>query len=592
MKHYRYLFYCIRDYFRLLPVISVLSVIIFPFLILDSIMPLVTTRFIQSAQDVLNGLQSSEALWNNTILFCVVLIIPTIFSELNNIINALSEVKCCQLFGGNIFGKTKKISLISFEDSNMYDKYCLANKAASGKNLFHGNAMHNMIFILFRFMQIGFSVVFAVTALALFSYWLVFLAVLSSALSIAISVRTSQMRISLRHTQAPKTRQTEYFWELFCKKETVKEMQVMGFADYFQDRWMNSRDEMLEEEISIESKIRKYSNLGDIIKNLFYGINIAISIILILYGNITIAQFAGCLSAFAVLQNSINVMVSIGGDAHYVFSLVEDYYEFMDLPEEVDGYIEYKKFKRNIQLKNVYFSYPNSNVKAINGIDLEIKRGECVVVVGENGSGKTTLSKLITGCYKAQGGNILFDGKEIYNLKIKTLLKNITMVSQNFIKYNLSLKDNIVISNILHINNENMIKDVIARVGLTELTDEIGGIDMQLGKEFGGYELSEGQWQKIAIARAIFKDSDIIILDEPTSALDPLVEYEILNQFMDITNDKTSIIISHRVGICTKADKIIVMQSGKIIECGNHHELLQMKGEYYKIWSSQARWIT
>ena len=131
---------------------------------------------------------------------------------------------------------------------------------------------------------------------------------------------------------------------------------------------------------------------------------------------------------------------------------------------------------------------------------------------------------------------------------------------------------------------------LVRNVAGEEFLDKTGGLDVQLGREFGGLELSGGEWQKIAIARGLWKESDIIILDEPTSALDPLVEYDILTKFVDMIQDKTSVIISHRVGICRTADKIIVMQNGRAVECGGHEELLAAGGEYSRIWSEQAKW--
>lgn len=161
---------------------------------------------------------------------------------------------------------------------------------------------------------------------------------------------------------------------------------------------------------------------------------------------------------------------------------------------------------------------------------------------------------------------------------------------QDFVHYNFSLRENICISDFTCREDEERIRGVVQAVGIQELVQGLGGLDAQLGREFGGSELSGGEWQKVAIARGLFRDSGLILLDEPTSALDPLVEYEILTGFLKLIQGKTSVIISHRVGICRHADKVVVMKAGKVVECGGHEELVRAGGEYARIWGEQAKW--
>ena len=187
-------------------------------------------------------------------------------------------------------------------------------------------------------------------------------------------------------------------------------------------------------------------------------------------------------------------------------------------------------------------------------------------------------------------GGVYHDGRDIARIRKNELYRDVSLVPQNFVHYNFSLRENICISDFTCREDEERIRGVVQAVGIQELVQGLGGLDAQLGREFGGSELSGGEWQKVAIARGLWKDSDFIILDEPTSALDPLVEYDILSNFAEMIRDKTSVIISHRVGICRDADKIIVMKEGRAVECGSHEELLQKGGEYRRIWQEQAKW--
>ena len=161
---------------------------------------------------------------------------------------------------------------------------------------------------------------------------------------------------------------------------------------------------------------------------------------------------------------------------------------------------------------------------------------------------------------------------------------------QDFVHYNFSIGENITVSDYGKREEEARFQKVTRAVGMQELLRGLGGPDAQLGREFGGSELSGGEWQKVAIARGLFRDSSLMILDEPTSALDPLVEYEILTNFLKLIQGKTSVIISHRVGICRHADKVVVMKEGKVAECGTHEELRKAGGEYARIWGEQAKW--
>ncbi len=221
---------------------------------------------------------------------------------------------------------------------------------------------------------------------------------------------------------------------------------------------------------------------------------------------------------------------------------------------------------------------------------MAIKKGEKIVILGVNGSGKTTLSKLILGLYPPDEGEIYYDNISLDEIERESLYNHVSAISQNFVAYSLTLRENVAISDLKKISDDSIITDTIKNVGLGDLLNSTDGLEMQMGREFGGAELSGGQWQKLAIARGLFKPSEFIILDEPTSALDPIIETEILKQFIEIAKNKTAIIISHRVGLCKLADKIIVMKDGQICEIGTHSSLINNNGEYQRLYTSQEQW--
>ena len=219
-------------------------------------------------------------------------------------------------------------------------------------------------------------------------------------------------------------------------------------------------------------------------------------------------------------------------------------------------------------------------------ICLDILPGEHIAIVGENGSGKSTLAKLILGLYPVLKGTIRWGEIDLNQCMVENLHRYISVVSQNFVKYYLTLRDNIGISCVEKLESDQEIIRALEQVGFTEKIS----LNQQLGTEYGGVDFSLGQWQKLAIARGILRNAEIIVMDEPTSALDAITENEVLNLFMKVMEEKTALLISHRIGICCKMDKIVVMKKGRIVEIGSHEELLRKNGEYARLYWAQAGW--
>ena len=394
----------------------------------------------------------------------------------------------------------------------------------------------------------------------------------------------------LNRRQSSIRRRCDYLWGLLANKDSVKEMRVMGFDEYIRNKWQQTNVERVQESLDVNLDIGKKQLFGITIDNIFYGLNLAIALWLMIQGKIDIGGFAACISAFAIYHQEMNGFIGSVTELAKLYYIIEDYYDYFTIPTEADGTVNYQPFEDSIVAKDVHFVYSGSDKEALSGLNLDIKKGEHVVIVGENGSGKTTFSKLLTGAYMPSRGQVCYDAQSTGNLKRKSLYDHISVVSQDFVRYPFTLRENIGIGNLKCMGDTAAMERLVCDVAGEEFLDKIGGLDVQLGREFGGTELSGGEWQKVAIARGLWKESDIIILDEPTSALDPLVEYDILTKFVEMIKDKTSVIISHRVGICRTADKIIVMKDGRAVECGKHEELLVAGGEYSRIWSEQAKW--
>lgn len=393
----------------------------------------------------------------------------------------------------------------------------------------------------------------------------------------------------LKRYQAAGERRRNYLYHLFGDKRAVKELRIFGIENYIEQKMYETRDKINREVWDF----KKHDIFGLLFCELFcqsgYLLSIVITIMLLLHKVLDFGILAAALAAVTSFQTAAKYFLISLGRIPECAAFVKDYYDFMDMEEPVQGTEKFNPDFDRIKLQQVCFSYPSQTDQAVSNLSFEIERNEVVVIVGNNGSGKTTLVKLLTGLYKAQQGQIYYGTQDLASLDPEEFYKHVSLVSQDFIKYELSVRENVGIGDGKNMEDTDKICKLLKQVGLKEFTSR-DSVNQLLGSEFGGRDLSTGQWQKLAIARGILKESSVIFLDEPTAALDPLMETSILKMFLQIAQGKTAIIVSHRIGICKNVDKIIVMKDGEIAEIGKHQELLDKRGEYYRLYTMQQKW--
>ena len=393
----------------------------------------------------------------------------------------------------------------------------------------------------------------------------------------------------LKRYQAAGERRRNYLYHLFGDKRAVKELRIFGIENYIEQKMYETRDKINREVWDF----KKHDIFGLLFCELFcqsgYLLSIVITIMLLLHKVLDFGILAAALAAVTSFQTAAKYFLISLGRIPECAAFVKDYYDFMDMEEPVQGTEKFYPDFDRIKLQQVCFSYPSQTDQAVSNLSFEIERNEVVAIVGNNGSGKTTLVKLLTGLYKAQQGQIYYGTQDLASLDPEEFYKHVSLVSQDFIKYELSVRENVGIGDGKNMEDTDKICKFLKQVGLKEFTSR-DSVNQLLGSEFGGRDLSTGQWQKLAIARGILKESSVIFLDEPTAALDPLMETSILKMFLQIAQGKTAIIVSHRIGICKNVDKIIVMKDGEIAEIGKHQELLDKRGEYYRLYTMQQKW--
>jgi len=313
---------------------------------------------------------------------------------------------------------------------------------------------------------------------------------------------------------------------------------------------------------------------------------------LAIMSKITIGVCTQMISAVSTFSSSINSIISSVQNIIQSSAYINEYIKFMEYPPVMPkGNKKPKDRKHTIEFRNVSFSYPNTNVQVLKNVSITIRPGEHLSIVGLNGAGKTTFIKLLCRLYDVDSGEILLDGINIKEYDYEEYMKLLSVVFQDFKLLAFSIKENIMLD---HEASQDKITDICKLVGLDEKVSALEkGIDTVVFKSFDedGIELSGGEQQKLAIARALFKNSPIVILDEPTAALDPIAEYDIYRQFDKLVGGKTAIYISHRLSSCRFCDKIAVFSDGTIIEYGHHDELIKINGGIYaEMFQAQAQY--
>ena len=402
-------------------------------------------------------------------------------------------------------------------------------------------------------------------------------------------------RYWLMHELTPEGRDASYTSSLLISRKSAQEVRTFGLQKYLLNRWYIKLRNNNIASLKLMKKEKKSQIYLDCLTALTYGSAVGIILWLIKSASIKIGEFVVIAQSIQNTQNSINSIAQNLASISETTLYLNDFYLFLDYKDEkqIELNIKNKDLQefKSISINGLSYQYPQNEVNTLKDISFKINKGERIAIVGENGSGKSTLIKCLVGLYTPTGGEILVNDVPI-NLISKQKYKDMyTVIFQDFIKYDYTVKENIMISDI---NNSELedekVYEAARNSGISVYIEKMEqGYDTILGKYLGGdKDLSGGQWQKLAIARALFRDKEIIILDEPSSALDPLAEKEFFGKILSFSKDKTIIFISHRMQTAKIADRILVMDKGKVIESGKHDELISLDGKYAEMHKAQS----
>ena len=388
-------------------------------------------------------------------------------------------------------------------------------------------------------------------------------------------------------------RELDYLRFIGANNQTAKEIKLFGLTDFIAERFKGLSNDyyLINKKLSLKQSL--YGSLFNILGVLsYYGAYVYI-ILRVLVGAITIGELTFLSGSFNRLRNNLQGFFSrftrISESALYL----QDYFDFIDLSVEKTAEAKTpmpKTIKEGFQINNLHFAYAGSETEVLKGVTFTLKAGEKMAFVGQNGAGKTTLIKLFLRFYEPTQGEILLDGININRFDVDEYRKRFGVIFQDFFKYEFTLRENIAVGNIDQVQNDEVINYAASKSLAEQVVNEMAnGLEQRLGRRFyKGTELSGGQWQKVALARAYMKDADVMVLDEPTSALDAQAEYDVFERFIALTKGKTSIIISHRFSTVRMADRILVLQHGQVLELGTHQELMANPKLYADLFKLQA----
>lgn len=485
-----------------------------------------------------------------------------------------------------IMAHAATLDLDQFEDSVFYDKLERARQQTIGRTILLSQVMSQVQdLITMGFLAVG---------LMTFNPWLIVLLLIAIIPAFLGESYFNDRSYALTRGQTPERRELDYVRYLGASDETAKEVKIFDLSGFIINRFKELSGKFYNDNKRLAIKRSLWGTFFAMLGSLgYYGAYVVI-IIRAVQGSVTIGELAFLAGSFrqlrALLEGILTRFTAVSQGAIYL----RDFFEFFEIEPKIKHAANALPFPKIIQrgftFEDVGFRYVNSDRWANRHLSFTLYPGEKLALVGENGAGKTTLVKLLSRLYDPTEGRILLDGIDLREYDLADLRLNVGIIFQDYLRYQMSFAQNIAVGKISEKDNRPLIVNS-ARQSLADvLAAKLpGAYDQQLGKRFAdGVELSGGEWQKVALARAYMRDAQLLILDEPTSALDARAEFNVFERFAELTKGRSAVLISHRFSTVRMADRILVLEKGQLVEIGSHEELLLKGGRYAELFDLQA----
>lgn len=513
-------------------------------------------------------------------------IVSDVLGRLVSLVEGLLSERVGNRISIELMEHAATLDLAHFEDSELQDNLERARRQTTGRIALLGQLLG----------QAQNLVTIASFAAGLIAYapWLIVLLAISLVPAFFGEAYFNARGYALDRRRSPERRELDYVRQTGTSVETVKEVKIFGLSDFLIARYRRLAEAFLRDNRALANRRAAWGGLLTAVGTLGYYLAYAVIVWRTIDGSLSIGDLTFLAGSFrrlrSLLEGQLSGFSQLANQAQYL----EDLFGFFEIEPAIVSSPEALSFPEPLRegfvFENVSFRYDGSERWALRDVSLALRAGEALALVGENGSGKTTLVKLLTRLYDPTEGRILLDGRDLRDYSVEDLYRNIGVIFQDFVRYHLTAGQNIAVGRIEAREDAARIR-AAAEAGMA---DEViarlpAGYDQPIGKRFrGGVDLSGGEWQKIAIARAYMRKAQVLVLDEPTAALDARSEYEVFQRFRELTEDKTAVLISHRFSTVRMADRIIVLAEGQVEAAGTHEELLAAGGRYAELFELQA----
>ncbi len=560
---------------RLIRALLPLAMLWVPKLILDAVVLRIS-----------RGQGNLRHIWNLVAVELALAVVSDVLGRANTLFDSLLGDRFTNRVSVRLMEHATALDLASFEDPVFYDKLERARRQTTGRM--------GLLAALLNVCQDTLSLISLSAGLIVFSPWLMLLLVAAVLPAFLGETHFTTLAYSILYRWTPQRRRLDYLRMLGASIQSAKEIKIFGLGPHLAKQY-----HQVSEDIYLENKAVaiKRATLGSALNLVstggYYGAY-AVVLVKTLAGGISVGTFTFLTGAFSRSRGYIERVLSSFNDISEQAIFLKDLFEFFEmqptirsLPHSIPAP---RPILRGFEFRNVGFAYPGSDRMVVQNINFHLHPAEKLALIGENGAGKTTLVKLLARLYDPTEGAILLDGIDLREYGVEDLRREIGVIFQDYMRYDMFVRENIGFGKIEALDEQTRIETAAMKSMAQNVIDRLpNGYDQMVGRRFeGGVDLSGGEWQKMALARAYMRDAQLLILDEPTATLDARAEYEVFQRFADLTRDRMAVLISHRFSTVRMADRILVLAGGTVSEQGTHQQLISLGGRYAELFELQA----
>ena len=532
------------------------------------------------------GNGDARYIWKLVALELGLAILSDLLGRANSLADSLLGDRFTNRVSVRLIEHATRLDLASFEDPVFYDKLERARRQTTGRI--------GLLAAVLNVAQDTLSLISLSAGLIVFSPWLMVLLVAAVIPAFLGETHFTTLAYSVLYRWTPQRRLLDYIRLLGASNQSAKEVKIFGLGTHLSERYHEVSERIYEENKKVAVKRAGVGFLLNLVSTGGYYGAYAVVLIRTLAGAISVGTFTFLTGAFSRSRMFIEKILQSFTDISEQALYLKDLFEFFEMEpgiRSVPGALPAPRpIRAGFEFRDVGFAYPGSTRMVVDHINFRLEPREKIALIGENGAGKTTLVKLLARLYDPTAGQILLDGTDLRDYNVEDLRKEIGVIFQDYMRYELLAKENIGFGKIEALTDQDRIESAAQKSLAFQVIGKLpNGYDQMIGRRFeGGVDLSGGEWQKFALARAYMRDAQLLILDEPTATLDARAEYEVFRRFAELTRDRMAVLISHRFSTVRMADRILVLENGQIREQGTHHQLVTLGGRYAELFELQA----